>query len=403
MTSNLPRLLDQTISGYSLDQAFYTTPEIYEFERETIFARNWIYAGHASQVPDAGDFFLLEMDRESVIIVRDRDGQIKAHANVCRHRGSRICRQQQGKTKLLRCPYHAWAYALDGSLVAANNMGADFDASDHALHSVQIAQIEGLIFICLRSDGPDLQPAKAALEPVLKSFGIEALKVASSKSYGIDANWKLAIENYHECYHCGPAHPEYSQHHTLKLPQEKFDQQQSGMRALFAHCGTPDQVFDYQDDKAPAGTQGYAYSRSALFEGSVTGSRSGAALAPMLGSLKGYDGGASDLNVGPASFFLIYSDHMMSFRFLPTGLQSCRCDISWLVREDAIEGKDYDLDALTWLWDVTTKADKTIILDNQAGINSRFYTPGPFSDMEQWTRGFIDWYVSQMRSVDPGS
>jgi phenylpropionate dioxygenase-like ring-hydroxylating dioxygenase large terminal subunit len=399
MSSALSDLLDRTKSGHSLEQDFYTSPAIYEVEREEIFARNWIYAGHTSQIQNEGDYFLFEMDRESVIIVRDRDGEVKAHANVCRHRGSRLCREHHGRTKLLRCPYHAWAYSLDGQLVSATNMGNEFDRSQHALKPVQIAEIEGLIFICLHSIPPKLGPASKALGPILEVFGTSALKLAASKSYTIAANWKLAIENYHECYHCGPAHPEYSQHHTLKLPDAEFEPQQVQMQSRSANCGLPELAYDFQDDQAPDGTQGFAYSRSALFEGSVTGSKDGTALAPLLGQLTGYDGGASDMNVGPASFFLIYSDHLMTFRFVPTGLQSCRCDISWLVHEAAIEGKDYTLSELTWLWDVTTKADKTIILDNQAGINSRYYQPGPFSQMEHWTRRFVDWYLAQMHTA----
>ncbi|MDG1418294.1 MAG: aromatic ring-hydroxylating dioxygenase subunit alpha [Maricaulis sp.] len=399
MQAALSDLLDRTKPGHGLAQEFYTSPDLYDVEREAIFARNWIYAGHVSQIPNAGDYFLFEMDRESIILVRDRDGQIKAHANVCRHRGSRLCREHEGSAKIFRCPYHAWAYSLDGQLISANNMGSDFDLSQHALKPVQVSIISGLIFISLQASSPTIQPASKALTPILEAFGTSALKIAASESYNIAANWKLAIENYHECYHCGPAHPEYSQHHTLKLPSTEFDAQQTRMRDRWAECGVPDQAYDFQDDKAPIGAQGFAYSRSALFEGSVTGSQSGNALAPLLGRLTQYDRGASDINLGPVSFFLIYSDHMMTFRFLPTGLQSCRCDISWLVHADAQEGKDYSLSALTWLWDITTKADKTIILDNQAGINSRFYDPGPFSEMEQWTKRFIDWYLTQMRAT----
>jgi phenylpropionate dioxygenase-like ring-hydroxylating dioxygenase large terminal subunit len=384
--------------GFSLGQQFYTDPEIYRRELDRIFGTNWLFAGHVSQIPDAGDYFLFELDAESVIIVRDKSGAINALANVCRHRGSRICLEPAGSVKMLRCPYHAWAYDLEGELRAAANMGDDFNRDDYPLHTVNLEIISGLIFICLSDTPPDVKTAKANLEPALACFGIAELKIAAHKRYPIAANWKLAVENYHECYHCGPAHPEYAQLHTLKLADAEFEHHQAGMRQRMAGCGIVDTSFDFQDDKALPGQQGYALSRSALFEGIKTGSKTGEPLAPLLGRLSGYDGGASDLNIGPVSFFLIYSDHLMAYRFLPSGAQDCICEVFWFVRDDAVAGVDYDEDALTWLWDVTTKADEKIIVNNQKGVSSRHYQPGPFSQMEDWTQGFVDWYLAQMRN-----
>jgi len=383
----------------SLEQGFYTHEGLYKAELDRIFGSNWLFAGHVSQISKPGDYFLFEMDGESIIILRNKTGEIKAYANVCRHRGSRICLEPSGSVKLLRCPYHAWAYDLDGALVSASNMDERFDQADYSLQRVNLETIGGLVFICLSDNPPSLANAKTDLSPALKLYGIEGLKLAAQKSYPIAANWKLAVENYHECYHCGPAHPEYAQMHTLKLPDAEFEPLQQAMRDRFIACGITDYVFDFQDDKARPGEQGYAFSRSALFDGIKTGSKTGAPLAPLIGQLKDYDGGASDLNVGPVSFFLIYSDHVVAYRFIPTGVQSCRCDVMWFVRGDAAEGQDYDLGALTWLWDVTTQADETIILNNQKGINSRFYQPGPFSKMEHWTQGFINWYLQIMQNI----
>ena len=396
MANTIKNLLDRARPGFSLEQGFYTNPELYTAELEQIFASNWLFAGHVSQVDNPGDYFLFEMDGESVIVLRDKTGEIKAFANVCRHRGSRICLEPSGSLKLLRCPYHAWAYDLDGTLISASHMDEGFRQDDYALHSINLEILGGLIFVCLSDKPPSLTQAKADLTPVLELYGLADIKLAAQKSYPIAANWKLAVENYHECYHCGPAHPEYAQMHTLKLPDDAFEPLQTAMISRFEACGITHYVFDFQDNKARPGEQGYAFSRSALFEGYKTGSRDGAPLAPLLGQLKDYDGGASDLNIGPVSFFLIYSDHVMAYRFIPTGVKSCRCDVFWFVRSDAIDAQDYNRDELTWLWDVTTKADETIIEDNQKGIDSRFYKPGPFSQMEHWTQGFVDWYLQVM-------
>jgi Rieske 2Fe-2S family protein len=120
-----------------------------------------------------------------------------------------------------------------------------------------------------------------------------------------------------------------------------------------------------------------------------------------MGSITGYDGGATDLHIGPMTFGLAYCDHVVLYRFTPRGLRNTDCEITWLVNAAAVEGRDYDRAALTWLWDVTTIADKTIIERNQAGVDSRFYEPGPLSPMEDFTQRFMEWYVAAMRDGLP--
>ena len=140
-----------------------------------------------------------------------------------------------------------------------------------------------------------------------------------------------------------------------------------------------------------------AYERYPLLKNFVTGSKDGKQLAPLLGSISGLDRGATDFKVGPLLFALAYSDHVVLYRFLPTGLGTSDCDITWLVHEDAVEGEDYDLDKLTWLWDVTTIADKTIIERNHQGVMSRYYEPGPLSKMEEATNNWNRWYLGVIR------
>ena len=104
------------------------------------------------------------------------------------------------------------------------------------------------------------------------------------------------------------------------------------------------------------------------------------------------------MQVGPATFALMYCDHIVIYRFTPLTVDTADCDITWLVRADAEEGRDYDKDDLIWLWDVTTHADKRIIEHNQQGVNSRYYVPGPLSEMEDYTWKFISWYLYIMRT-----
>ena len=124
---SIDELIASQKPGHSLDQRFYTDPAIYDLEIEKIVNRNWILAGHASQLPEPGDFKVLNVAQESAIIVRGKDGKLKGFANVCRHRGSLVCLEEEGHADKFTCPYHGWMYDIDGNLTAARNMKDDFD------------------------------------------------------------------------------------------------------------------------------------------------------------------------------------------------------------------------------------------------------------------------------------
>jgi len=390
-------LVAQQTPGWSLDQRFYTDPDIYQLELDRIITKNWILAGHQSQLPNAGDFMVFRVANESAIIVRNKDGELKAFANVCRHRGSLVCLEQNGNTRKFECPYHGWVYDTDGKLLAARNMPDDFDKASHSLHPVSLDVVHGLLFIAFCENPPSLKGAKRDLEEPMAIFDFPNLKVAAQKTYAIAANWKLAIENYQECYHCATAHPDYAKMHTLMLDAGKRERVQGHMLEKMEACGIKKIDFDYIDTRARPGEQGYGYSRTAMFDGYLTGSRDGQPVAPLLGNIKDYDGGASDFSFGPFSFLLAYSDHVVGYVFTPVDRDHCQCQIYWMVRGDAVEGKDYDRDQLMWLWDITTYADEKIIVNNWKGVNSRYYQPGPFSGMERAESVYIDWILQQLR------
>jgi len=386
-------------SGWSLEQRFYLDPEIYALEIEQIVMRNWILAGHESELAEVGDFKVVNVANESAIIVRGKDGTIRAFANVCRHRGSVVCLEEAGNKRRFECPYHAWVYDTEGNLVGARDMPDTFDRQSYGLNHVSIDVVQGLIFICFNEDPLSLEHAKRDLAEPLGMFGFENLKVAATKTYPIAANWKLAVENYQECYHCAPSHAEYAKMHTLMLDKKKLARVQSKMLARMSSCGLRDMEVDLINLDSPAGQQGYGYSRTAMFEGYKTGSRNGEPVAPLLGSLTDYDGGASDIMIGPVSFLLAYSDYVVAYVFTPVDHGNCQCTIYWLVRKDATEGQDYNRDELVWLWDVTTYADEEIIVNNWRGVNSRFYSPGPFSQMEIEENRWIEWYLHELRKA----
>ncbi len=391
---DLSKLVAEYQSGYSLPADFYREQFVYQNDLEKIFYRRWIYAGHISQIAQPGQYFTVDFAEESVIVTRDKTDQVRAFINVCRHRGSRVCLEASGKVSTFVCPYHAWTYGLDGQLRSRRHMPDDFKREDFGLKPTGVSVFQGLIFINLDPNAPDLNTAFKPMESAFSIYQLENTRVAHQATFSVDANWKLAIENFMECYHCAPAHAEYSCSHALNSPEDyerlrpaMLEQSQRlGFELTSVDCSNPDGLDSVQ----------YFYNRSALYEGYVTGSKSGDVVAPLLGQIKQPGGGAADVQMGPATYAILYPDHAVLYRFLPTGVQTTDMEIVWLVEQNAVKDKDYRLDDLTWLWTVTTEADKKIILNNQKGVNSNFYQPGPLAQTESFVTNFIQWYLKQI-------
>ena len=396
---SIKELLNHHQEDWSLDQRFYKDESIFDLEKNHIFYDSWIFIGHESQIPNKGDYFVYKLLEEEIIVLRNKENEVKAFFNVCRHRGSRICLEESGNTSRFSCPYHSWTYNLDGKLLAAKSLREGIDKSTLGLHPCNIASVSGMLLINLSDNPQSLENLQSDLKEPFEMFGFEDLKVAAHKNYPIASNWKLAVENYQECYHCAPAHPEYSLSHSLKIEDEPgFDEAQEKMMEKLESCGLKEFEVNKDFSNKDPNQEQYAYSRYALFDGYMTGSKDGKPLAPLLGDIKEFNQGCSDFNIGPVSYFLAYCDHIVGYIFTPVSQNQCQCDIYWLVNKDAEEGKDYDKDKLMWLWDVTTYADETIIVNNQKGVNSIKYKSGPYTDKEQSTRRFIKWYLSELKS-----
>jgi Rieske 2Fe-2S family protein len=391
------QLIDRQRERHSLAREFYSDPEIYERDIERIFLRSWLYAGHWSEIPNPGDWFLFDFAGESVIIAHTLDGGISAMLNVCRHRGSRVCVEQSGCSKRLICRYHGWTYDLEGQLVGASRMNEDFDKSGIRLRRVNVEVLDGMIFVNFAEQPASFSAVREGLADCLRPYDLANAKVAHRQSYPITANWKLAVENYCECYHCAPAHPEYSRGHSLAHFGIRAGELLEQVMARAGACGLSDRIVNCMYQDAPGFGADYGYDRYPLIREHVTGSDDGGPVAPLLGTISDYDGGATDLQIGPVLFGLMYCDYVVLYRFTPLAVDRADCDITWLVRGDAEEGRDYDRDRLTWLWDVTTHADKAIIERNQQGVNSRYYVPGQLSTMENYTWKFLSWYLATLR------
>ena len=192
-----------------------TTPtETYAVDTERVFYRNWVYVGRAERVAKPGAWLRVEIADESILVVRGKDEQIRAFYNVCRHRGSRICDDEQGEVRThLRCPYHAWGYALDGTLVTTPMIEKDeIDRASTSLWPVHVDVWEGFVFVNLSREEP--RPLLEHLadqqdDPLaLAKYGLADLRIAHVTTNEVRANWKIVLENYNECLHCPTIHPE---------------------------------------------------------------------------------------------------------------------------------------------------------------------------------------------------
>jgi len=218
MTGNHPpSALRATLSG-----DYYTSASTFAAEQERIFEATWFCAVRSSELALPGKFKKVQVGRESVLLVRGRDGLLRAFLNVCRHRGAQLCTDAEGELKRnLRCPYHSWTYALDGKLVAAPSIGAltddagvPIDRYQFGLVPVALTEWLGYAWVCVSDTPPPFEDVVAEANRTLgdpdaiNRYGIGGLDVGHRVVYDVAANWKLIVENFMECYHCSSIHPE---------------------------------------------------------------------------------------------------------------------------------------------------------------------------------------------------
>ena len=397
--------MQQEKPGFAVDRYFYRSHVAFEQELERLIFRSWIYGGHVSEIPENGDYRLFNLGEDSIIICRDHSGEVRALHNICRHRGARVCEAQSGNRKTFVCPYHGWVFNTDGSLKAARDMDQleGFDLADYSLKPVRLNVFMGLIFVNCNPDAEDFLPVLEHIRAPLGAYDLANAKVAHKQTYTVDANWKLCLENYLECYHCASSHREYARSHTLRDKEENVSHLNEAMHARAEKVtGVKGIIDEYYTLYLNAEIFGgcVSHQRYALYDGYQTGSKDGKPVAPLMGNMQGYDGGAGDYQMGPVSFMLNYPDHCVLYRFVPRGITQTDMELVWFVKGDAEEGVDYDVDKVKWLWDYTTGEDEYIILRNSEGVNSRFFEPGPYQpEFEEVSIDFVAWYLEGLKNA----
>lgn len=197
--------------NHTLAYKHYVEDQYFQEEQEKIFAKQWIFVGHASQVAKVGDFFTFEIANESIIISKDKDEKINAFYNVCPHRGTRVEKDKSGNKKVFICSYHGWTFKLDGSVNRAPNFDKGSLGNHNCMTHINIEVFQSLIFINLNPNATPFQEEYEELVDSLKQYTFfDSLKSLRVTERVIDANWKAVVDNYLECDHCKIAHPAFS-------------------------------------------------------------------------------------------------------------------------------------------------------------------------------------------------
>ncbi|MEX2282577.1 MAG: aromatic ring-hydroxylating dioxygenase subunit alpha [Gemmatimonadota bacterium] len=363
----------KTVASYqqgarTMPGEYYTSPDILAEEKETIFARHWNLAGRVTRLDRPGDYMLRTIAGESIIIVRSRDGKLRAFFNVCRHRGTRICREETGHfSETIQCPYHAWTYSTDGRLIGAPHMNEveGFDKAEFPLHQASLAEWEGFIFVHIGAEPQPFDQWLAPLRDRFARFNLPNLKVGHSVTYDVHANWKLVFQNYSECLHCPAIHPELA----TVLPY------QSGANDLTAGPF----LGGYMEIKAP--------NQSATLSGRACGRLVNPALTADDRQRAFY------YSIMPNMLLSMQPDYVNYYILTPLSVDRTQVESEWLFHPDNEQNPDFNPQDAIGFWDVTNRQDWDIVSRSQLGLGSRRYAPSPYSPRESvpaaWDREYL--------------
>jgi Rieske 2Fe-2S family protein len=355
----------------------YTDPEIFTAEQEHIFEAQWIAAARTADLAAPGSFRTVSVGRESVVLLRGRDGALRAFLNVCRHRGARLCTEASGQVKrALQCPYHAWTYGLDGSLVAAPNLTkmADIDRTGYGLAPVLLREWLGYAWVCLADAPPSFEEtvmgavAERLGDPAkIDAWDIGSLAVGRRITYDVAANWKLIIENFMECYHCATIHPEL----TEVLPE-------------FAD-GYAAQYYVGHGAEFGDGIEGFT----------VDG---GPGMDKIDGVGADHDRRYYAITVLPQVFINLVPDHVIFHRMYPAAADRTVVECDWLYRPDVLAAGN-DISRSVELFHRVNQQDFDACERCQPGMSSRLYRHGGvLVPSEHHIGTFHEWVQQQLRA-----
>ena len=367
----------------SLAQQYFVSPEVFAEEQDRIFSKQWVLVGHQSELAKVGDYFVAEVASESLIIVRDKGGEVHGFYNVCRHRGTRLCEARNGHLSAIQCPYHAWTYGLDGRLIGAPHMDQvpDFDKADYSLHAVNLAFWEGLIFVNLVDAGTRLRSEATArqapgdfislerwfapLNGKFSHWNMPILRAAKRIEYDVKANWKLMFENYSECYHCPGVHPALSK-------VSPYDSAENDL------------------------TEGPFLGGFMKINKGAGLTMSGKACALPVGEIENLQE-VFYYSIFPNMLLSLHPEYVMVHQLWPQSPERTFILCDWFFHPDAFNRSDFKPEDAIEFWDLTNRQDWHVCELSQQGIASRAYEPGPYSPRESIPAAWDREYLRQMR------
>jgi Rieske 2Fe-2S family protein len=353
----------------TLAQRYFVSPEVFAEEQDRIFSKEWVLVGHQNQIAEPGDYFVTKVASESLIIVRDKAGEVHGFYNVCRHRGTRLREDRNGHLSAIQCPYHAWTYGLDGRLIGAPHMDQvpDFDKADYSLHAVNLALWEGLIFVNLgdastqRGGYKSLEDWFAPLNGKFSHWNLPKLRAAKRIEYDVKANWKLMFENYSECYHCPGVHPMLSK-------VSPYDSAENDL------------------------TEGPFLGGFMKINKGAGLTMSGRACALPVGKIENLQE-VFYYSIFPNMLLSLHPEYVMVHQLWPQSPERTFVLCDWFFHPDAFNRSDFKPEDAIEFWDMTNRQDWHVCELSQQGIASRAYEPGPYSPRESipaaWDREYL--------------
>jgi glycine betaine catabolism A len=366
-----------------LPKRAYHDPAIHEWEGANILRRDWVMVAREEDAPDPGTYTLVELEGESIIVARGRDGALRAFFNVCRHRGTPVAEEACGKVVRFQCPYHAWIYDLDGSLIRAKHTDdlEDFSFERFGLAPVRLETWQGFVFLNL---DPEATPLAAQLGDLVEHwdrFDFGALRSAKRVEYDVAANWKFVAENYSECYHCPGVHPQLNKltPYDLGGDFEPDGAWQGGWMELVESAETM---------SLGDGTPG------ASAHGSTNGR------PPMRGITPLDERRVYYYLLWPMAFVSIHPDYLLVHRLVPQGPDRTLIACDWLFEPETIAAPGFDPSDAVAFWDLTNRQDWHVCELQQRGTRSSSWVAGRFTTQEASVHAF-DQMVADRYAGDP--
>jgi choline monooxygenase len=352
----------------ALSARLYRDPEVLELEQERIFARTWQLAGHVSQLPAPGSYLTAQAGAEPVLVLRTGEGELRAFRNVCRHRGSRLLSGSGDCGKAIRCRYHGWTYRFDGQLIGVPEGRSipGLDKSALGLFPARVETLCGLVFVNLDADAPPLADQVAGLPQRLERYGLERLRVRQEQPTTQPANWKIVVDNYLEGYHVPIAHPGLMR----LLDYRRYD--------LELHDGWV--WFDAPLRDKPSGNRiERVYQR--LVE-------------PMPGLREADRRVWHYVFIYPNTTIDLYPDQVGVWRIAPDGpLRSADLMLTLLPARPGLRSRAVRF-ANRKVNELVVHEDADLVANQQAGLETRGFEPGPFSKRE----AALGWFADKVRA-----